>query len=425
MTDAELSELAARALAASGGGAQARVLHERRVRAGELRERLVVELAVARGGRVGLARTTDASETSLATAAAAAASACDGDRHGGFPGWPEPAPGRAHEGWDPAVAQLAPSALPAGVVEGRASRIAIAASTGLAVFERRTRVVGADGSAALGPAALEAARAAWPGAGGTGPEAGGSGPRAGETGPQAGRTEPTAGALGAGAAATVAAGEHHAVLAPAAVAALLDALGRLVFGGLAVAEGRSPLAGRLGTRVAAAAINLSESPRFAGTLPRSYDAEGVPVAPVPLIQDGVAHRVVHDTRSGALAGAASTGHAGRPGGSPGGPWPRNLVLVGGGAGSESELLAPVEAGVHVSALRGLRAVAADSVSAVVEGRLVRGGELGPPLAPLLFTGSPLDVLAAVEAMTMRQRLAPSGTVCPALRTDALRLAPRA
>ena len=109
MTDAELSELAARALAASGGGAQARVLHERRVRAGELRERLVVELAVARGGRVGLARTTDASETSLATAAAAAASACDGDRHGGFPGWPEPAPGRAHEGWDPAVAQLARS----------------------------------------------------------------------------------------------------------------------------------------------------------------------------------------------------------------------------------------------------------------------------------------------------------------------------
>ena len=49
--------------------------------------------------------------------------------------------------------------------------------------------------------------------------------------------------------------------------------------------------------------------------------------------------------------------------------------------------------------------------------------LGPALAPLGFAGSPLDVLAAVEAMTMRQRLAPSGTVCPALRAAILQLSP--
>ena len=408
MTDAQLSDLAARALAAAGDDAQARVLHERRVRPGELRDLLSVELAMVRDGRVGIAQTTDASEAGVAAAADGAASACGSDRRGGFPGWPAPAPGRSHDGWDPAVARLEPGALPADVVEARASRTAIASSTGIAAAERRTRVLGSDGSAATGLSALEATRAAWPALGDVG---------AGEVNPGSSAREPAGAGLE-----TVAAGEYRAVLSPGAVAVLLDALGRLAFNGLAVAEGRSPLAGRLGTRVAAAAINLSESPRFAGTLPRSYDAEGVPVAPVPLIQDGVAHRVVHDTRSAALAGAASTGHAGRPGGSAEGPRPRNLVLVGGGVESEAELLAPVETGLYVTALRGLQPIAADTVSGVVEGRVVSGGELGPPLAPLRFTGSPLDVLAAVEAMTMRQRLAPSGTVCPALRAGALRLA---
>ena len=71
---------------------------------------------------------------------------------------------------------------------------------------------------------------------------------------------------------------------------------------------------------------------------------------MPLIQDGVAHRVVHDLRSAALAGARSTGHALAPGGDPEGPRPTNLVLVGGGAADEEELCAPVERGIYVTRL---------------------------------------------------------------------------
>jgi len=122
MTDGELSALAARALAAAGDGAQARVLHERRVRPGELRERTVVELAFARDGLVGWARTTDVSDAGLAAAAAAATAASSGDQRSGFPGWPAPAAGRPHEGWDPVAARLEPGALPGGVAEARASR---------------------------------------------------------------------------------------------------------------------------------------------------------------------------------------------------------------------------------------------------------------------------------------------------------------
>src|SRR5204863_445025 len=81
------------------------------------------------------------------------------------------------------------------------------------------------------------------------------------------------------------------------VADLLDFTGALAFNGLAYAEGRSALSDRLGKRVAAPGVNLSDSPRFHATLPRAFDAEGVPKTPLPLIQDGIAHRVVHDTRS--------------------------------------------------------------------------------------------------------------------------------
>ena len=137
------------------------------------------------------------------------------------------------------------------------------------------------------------------------------------------------------------AGTYPVVLGPEAVATLLDFLGGLAFNGLAHAEGRGALVGRLGTRVAAPSINLSDSPRFTGTLPRAFDAEGVAKQPVPLIQDGVANAVVHDLRSAARAGggARSTGHATAPGGSPWGPGPTNLVLIGGGAADEAELAA--------------------------------------------------------------------------------------
>ena len=434
MTDAELSALAARALAAAGPAvhAQARAIHERVVTATgalsavPLEDRLVVEVACVRDGRVGVARTSSVDHAGLARVAAAAAAACAGDVVGGYPALPAPAPGRAHEAWDPAVAELEPGTLPPGLVAGRAIRTAIVSSTGIDVRERRSRVVGDDGAAAVGPAALAAARAAWDA--GVSPPDAAHGPTSapdaahGPTSAPDAAMSPPGGApqrlTSAPRAAVEPPGrECAAVLAPAAVAALLDALAP-AFDGLAIAEGRSPLSGRLGRRVAASAVNLSESPRFPGTLARAYDAEGVPVAPVPLIQDGVAHRGVHDTRSAALAGggAVSTGHAALPGGAPGGPRPRNLVLVGGGADGEAELLAPVADGLHVTDLDAVHPVGDGVVSALARAWAVRDGRPVAPLAPARFTGSPLAVLAAVEALTTRQRVAPSGTVCPGLRT---------
>jgi len=63
-------------------------------------------------------------------------------------------------------------------------------------------------------------------------------------------------------------GEYPVVLEAEAVQDLLDFLGALAFNGLAHAEGRGALVGRLGSRVAAPAINLSDSPRY----PRTHNS---------------------------------------------------------------------------------------------------------------------------------------------------------
>jgi predicted Zn-dependent protease len=232
-------------------------------------------------------------------------------------------------------------------------------------------------------------------------------------------------------------GEYPVVLDAEAVGGLLDMLAGLAFNGLAHAEGRGALDGRLGTRVAAPSINLSDSPRHARTLPRAFDFEGVPKAPLPLIQDGVAHRVVHDTRSAAHAGggARSTGHAIAPGGSPGGPHPTNLVLVGGGAADVDELAAPIERGVYVTRLWYLNVVHPKQTLVTGTTRdgtfLIEDGRITKPLRDVRLTDSVLRILEATDALTTSARLTTEaeyygrrfayGTVCPALRAGGLRV----
>jgi predicted Zn-dependent protease len=243
-------------------------------------------------------------------------------------------------------------------------------------------------------------------------------------------------AAASGQAATLPPGEYPVVLDCDAVGELLQWLGHLAFNGLAYAEGRSALEGRLGTRVAVPSINLSDSPRHPRTLPRSYDAEGVPKAPLPLIQDGVAHRIVHDVRSAALlgGGAASTGHALAPGGAPGGPAPTNLVLIGGGAADVDELALPIERGVYVTRLWYTNPVRPKETLITGMTRdgtfLIEDGRITRPLVDLRLTDSALGIFDRVQDLGRHPRLVTEGefygrrfaygAVCPPLRASSMR-----
>jgi PmbA protein len=452
-------DLAAHALSFLDGEGQATVERERSLllryarsaptQATELDDTSVHLLAV-RDGHVGGATTNVTTDDALratgrrAMAAAEAAARAAGGP-GDHPGLPQPPESgyRQHDGYDVATARIDPApggaALAAafGVAAGHdleafgaytagAVETAIASSTGIHAVDRVTDAymkvmlrrpsdtrtgqfshAAVDAGAIDGAAIARAAAAKVP---------------AGSAGTEPTRLEP---------------GAYPVVLDAEAVGGLLEMLAGLAFNGLAHAEGRGALDGLLGTRVAAPAINLSDSPRFARTWPRAFDFEGVPKAPIPLIQDGVAHRVVHDTRSAAVAGggAISTGHAIAPGGAASGPHPTNLVLTGGGAQDVEELARPIERGIYVTRLWYLNVVHPKQTLVTGTTRdgtfLIEDGQITRPLRDVRLTDSILRILEATEALTSSSRLTTEaefygrrfalGTVTPALRASGFRI----
>jgi predicted Zn-dependent protease len=442
----EALDLARRALGRAKGEALATVTNERSTMLRFARSQptqatsvddLTVEIAVLRSGHVGRAATNRVDADALAdcaraaTLAAEAAAASAGEGH--YPGFPHPATPRPHEGFDAETARLDPAAGGAalaaafdvahdveigGIWTAGDVETAIASSTGVELSDRVTdafmKVIATAPSGRTGYAAQSAVKAS-------------------ALDPAALAARAAAKATPPGELATLAAGEYTVVMEPHAVLDLLWVLGETAFDGLAHAEGRGALSGKLGTRIVAPAINLSDSPRFQATLPRAFDAEGVPKAPLPLIQDGVAHRVVHDTRSAAIAGGptATTGHALVAGGQAAGPRPTNLVLIGGGAADEDELCAPVERGIYITRLwyaNVLRPTDSLFTAVTRDGTfLIEDGEITTPLADMRITDSALSILAHVQALGARSVLTSdgelygrrfaTGCVCPPLRAD--------
>jgi predicted Zn-dependent protease len=445
------AELAERAILFVEGEGQATVTRERSLlsrfarsaptQATEVDDTSVQFLSV-RDGHLGAAETNVLTDDALRAAArrageAAQESAAAGD--GDHPGLRAPgSPPRPHDGFDARTALLDPALAGAALstafeVCGERSleafgiwtagdvETAIATTTGTRAEDRVTdaymKVIARDARGRTG----------WAAAGG----------------PAAAAVDPAALAAEAASKVTpedpvdVAPGEYDVVLDADAVGGLLDFLGFLAFNGLAHAEGRGALAGRLGTRVAAPAINLADSPRFPGTLPRAFDFEATPKAPLPLIQDGIAHRVVHDSRSAARAGdgAVSTGHAVAPGGAPGGPHPTNLVLAGGGAADLAELCAPIERGLYVTRLWYLNPVHEQQTLITGTTRdgtfLIEDGKISRPARDVRITDSILRILEATEALSATPRLVCEadfygrrfayGQVCPAVRAGGLRV----
>ncbi len=416
-----------------------RFAHSRRTQLTSVDD-LTLEIAALRRGHVGGASTngarTEDLELCMARAARAAEVAADASGRGSFAGFPERAAPRPHQGHDPATAALDTargdqaleaafeSAAAAGVEAGgiwTAGEVqrAIASPDGSLVSDSVTdaymKVV------AIGP---------------------------GERSGYASAAAVSAAAIDGGALTQRAAqkatgdtdtlvlepGEYTAVLEPHAVSELLCVLANAAFNGLVHGEGQGALSGRLGERVVSPAISLSDSPRFPGTLPRAFDAEGVAKAPLPLIQDGVAHRVVHDTRSAALAGAGTTGHALVAGGTVDGPRPTNLVLLGGGETDEASLCAGVERGIYVTRLwytNILRPQESAFTAVTRDGTfLIEDGRVTSPVADMRITDTALGILARTRALGARPTLCAdgeyygrrfaSGTVCPPLLAEGVR-----
>jgi predicted Zn-dependent protease len=432
--------------AVPAGEALAHVSHERSLMLRFARNRptqataiddVTVELAVLLGGQLGRAVTNatdresleECARRALAGARAAAAKAA----HDGHPGFSAPA---HHDRLPPAPHDLLDPALGGAAVR---EAVALAERHGLEAHgvwtvgdeERAVATADAGASERTTDALMKVICIAPNGRSGF---ALGVGIGPSDFDPVALAERAAGKALAAGPVAELPPGEYPVVFEPRAVGSLLYLLGETALDGLAYAEGRGALVGRLGEQVTAPAVNLADSPSSPHTLPRSFDAEGTPKHPLPLIEDCVARNVVHDRRSGTLAAVESTGHATAPGGHPAGPRPGNLVLAGGGANGADQLCAPIERGVYVTRLWYENVVRPKEtlVTAVTRDGtfLIEDGRISRPLRDLRLTDSALGILERVEDLTSDQQLTSDGEfygrrfaygqVCPALRASAVR-----
>lgn len=191
-------------------------------------------------------------------------------------------------------------------------------------------------------------------------------------------------------------GTYRVLLEPAAVADLLYYLSVLSFNALRYLEGRHFASGRLGEHFFDQRLTLHDDVITTGGLP--FDDEGVPRQRVALIERGRLHGLVHDRRTAARMGLASTGHGlGQP--NTYGPVAQNLVLEAGSRPLE-QMLGGLERGVLVTQLHYINVV--DPMRLSLTGMTrngtfwVENGQIQYPIENLRFTDSLLSCLAQAE-----------------------------
>jgi predicted Zn-dependent protease len=216
-------------------------------------------------------------------------------------------------------------------------------------------------------------------------------------------------------------GEYEVILEEYAVSDILDFLGYLSFGALAVQERRSFMAERLGQQVMDPQISIWDDGLGPGTIPTPFDFEGVPKERVDFIQAGVARGVCYDSYTAQREGKRSTGHALPPPNSFG-PLPMNLFL-GPGQASKEEMLACTQRGIWVTRFHYTRHLHPLTVTVTGMTRdgtfLIERGELTRPIKNLRFTQSYVEALRQVEMVGRETRL--EGSYFTYNRVPALKL----
>lgn len=214
-------------------------------------------------------------------------------------------------------------------------------------------------------------------------------------------------------------GTYTVVLAPEAVADLLDFLGYLGFGAKAFAEGSSFLIDALGSRVVDPRISIYDDALSPATVGISFDYEGQPRRRTPLIEGGIAVGPVTDSYFAALLGRDNTGHA-LPAPNPYGPLPLNLEMAAGDTSVE-DMIASVDRGVYVTRFHYVNVE--DPMKIVLTGMtrdgtfMIENGRLTKPVRNLRFTQGVLSAFSGVGAIGSQRQLCgaeESAVLAPAL-----------
>ena len=167
--------------------------------------------------------------------------------------------------------------------------------------------------------------------------------------------------------------------------------------GSAVARTTSFLQDKLGSAVFSKGVTIVDDPlRRRGLRSRPFDGEGVRVARMEIVRDGMLTSWMAESESARQLGIAPTGHAARgAGGSPGAA-PSNFYMEAGQRSREQLLGAFPDALLIVELIgQGVNGVTGDYSRGAV-GFMVRGGAIAEPLSEITIASNLVDMFATLE-----------------------------
>ena len=191
--------------------------------------------------------------------------------------------------------------------------------------------------------------------------------------------------------------------------------------GPAIARGTSFLKDKLGERVFAEGIVVTDDPhRPHGLGSKPFDAEGLANRKLGIVEDGVLKTWVLDLSSARQLGLRSTGHAARGTSSPPSPSTSNLYMAPGKVSREA-LLRDIDKGFYVTSMMGMgiNGVTGD-YSRGAAGFRIEKGELTEPISEATVAGNLKDMflnLTPADDLTFKY-----ATNAPTVRIDGMTLA---
>ncbi|MFQ6134796.1 MAG: TldD/PmbA family protein [Nitrososphaerales archaeon] len=171
-----------------------------------------------------------------------------------------------------------------------------------------------------------------------------------------------------------------------------------------VQKGRSRFIGRLGEEVACGELTVTDDATWSeGLAASSFDREGVPHRPLPIIEDGVLRYFLYNTYTAGRDGVDSTGHAAGDEESSPKVGATNIIFRQGGLTVE-ELLGGVERGILATRFSGnFNPISGDFSGVVKGGHLIVDGEKVHPLKETLIAGNIFELLKNISGLSKERQ----------------------
>jgi len=192
-----------------------------------------------------------------------------------------------------------------------------------------------------------------------------------------------------------------------------------------VQQGRSPLKGKLGEKIASENFTIIDD----GVMPlgmstKPFDDEGLPTRKKVVIDRGVLKTFLYDFYTASKEGKESTGNASRGPYSPPRPSPTNLYLAPGDA-DEKEIMAETRKGLYVVDIIGgwlSNPVSGYMTMTVTHGYLVENGELTGKVKGIIVAGNFYEVIKGQLDLIGKKLHRGFGAYSPTVRIRELNIA---